>query len=470
MSQHRPGRGVGRRSLVFADRRDGGRQLADLLDGLRDAAPIVLALPRGGVPVAAEVAEALGAELDVLVVRKLGVPFQPELAMGAIAPDGVRVMNESIVASLGIGRAAIEVVAAREGQELERRIRRYRAGRPPLDVRGRTVVLVDDGIATGATARAALHWLRRNTPLRIVLAVPVIAADSVAELRGEADELVAVTVPESLDSIGAWYDRFDQVDDEEVISLLKAASRRVEEADDPSSAGRAPEGAIDDLASERDVQIPVGDVRLDGTIALPAAARGVVVFAHGSGSGRFSPRNRHVARVLREAGLGTLLMDLLTRREEQLDERTAHLRFDIRLLADRLEGAIDWLSRAPATRGLAVGLFGASTGGGAALVAAAERGSGVAAVVSRGGRPDLAGEEALGRVEAPTLLIVGGADAEVLELNRGALAALRCEKRLSVVPGATHLFEEPGALDQVSRLAADWFAAHCNQPPAAPRR
>jgi dienelactone hydrolase len=185
----------------------------------------------------------------------------------------------------------------------------------------------------------------------------------------------------------------------------------------------------------------------------------VVLFAHGSGSSRHSPRNRHVARLLNEAQLATLLIDLLTPDEEAVDLRTAHLRFDIGLLAERLVGAADWLTQHPDTRELPIGCFGASTGAAAALVAAAERPEAVAAVVSRGGRPDLAGA-ALGRVRAPTLLIVGGNDFQVIELNRAAFAELRCEKQVLIVPGATHLFEEPGALDEVASRACAWFQRH----------
>ena len=210
---------------------------------------------------------------------------------------------------------------------------------------------------------------------------------------------------------------------------------------------------------ERQVQVPAGRVVLDGTLNLPETADGVVVFAHGSGSSRFSPRNRFVASALQQAGLGTLLMDLLTRDEEMVDERTGHLRFDIGLLAERLVHATDWLGHLPDTRQLPVGYFGASTGGGAALIAAAQRPGAVGAVVSRGGRPDLAGP-VLARVTAPTLLIVGGWDAPVIEVNREAFDHLYCEKRLEIVPGATHLFEEPGTLEEVARLAADWFLRH----------
>ena len=207
---------------------------------------------------------------------------------------------------------------------------------------------------------------------------------------------------------------------------------------------------------ERLVRVAAGPVTLEGILSLPERARGIVLFAHGSGSSRHSPRNRYVARVLDEAKLATLLVDLLTPDEEAVDLRTAHLRFDIRLLAGRLVGVTDWLTQYPDTRELRIGYFGASTGAAAALVAAARRPDAVGAIVSRGGRPDLAGP-ALARVRASTLLIVGGNDFEVVELNLRAFALLRCEKQLEIVPGATHLFEEPGALEEVARLACEWF-------------
>ena len=206
---------------------------------------------------------------------------------------------------------------------------------------------------------------------------------------------------------------------------------------------------------ERDVVIRADDVEVAGTLALTESSRGVVLFAHGSGSSRFSPRNQFVAARLRDEGFGTLLMDLLTESEERIDARTAALRFDIDFLARRVVAAIDWLAARTETEGLAVGCFGASTGAAAALVAAAQRPDRVGTVVSRGGRPDLAAA-ALPRVGAPTLLIVGGADEPVIEMNRSALAGL-ASAELVIVPGATHLFEEEGALEEVARLAAAWF-------------
>lgn len=209
----------------------------------------------------------------------------------------------------------------------------------------------------------------------------------------------------------------------------------------------------------REVEVKAGPVRLEGSLAVPEDARGMVVFAHGSGSSRHSPRNRYVAGVLNRGGLGTLLMDLLTGAEEQVDLGTRRLRFDIAMLAERLVGAAEWLSGEPDAAGLRIGYFGASTGGGAALVAAAGRPELAGAVVSRGGRPDLAGS-ALRRVKCPTLLIVGGYDDPVIEMNERALAQLHCEKTLAIVPGATHLFEEPGTLEEVARLSREWFEKH----------
>jgi putative phosphoribosyl transferase len=423
-------------SGIFADRADAGRRLAGLLAHLRGEPVVVLGLPRGGVPVAHEVALALGAPLDLIVVRKLGVPDQPELAMGAVGEGGVVVINPEVVRQSGVPGAEVATARDREQAEVAARAARYRTSRPREPLAGRAAVVVDDGIATGATARAACQVARAQGAVRVVLAVPVAPPGWEDRIAGAADELVCAHVAPDFMSVGQFYADFAQTTDDEVSACLERAS----------SAGWKGE-----------VAPAAGLARLAGYLTVPANTPGIVLFAHGSGSGRNSPRNRHVAGVLNEAGLGTLLFDLLTP-EEELDRANV---FDIGLLARRLGQVTDWLRAQPwpGAAGTAIGYFGASTGSAAALRAAAEPGAGIAAVVSRGGRPDLAAER-LPVVTAPTLLIVGGEDHEVLDLNLKAQAVLRCENRLEVVPGATHLFEEPGTLTAAATLARDWFTSH----------
>jgi putative phosphoribosyl transferase len=439
---------------LFRDRRDAGEQLATRLAAFADEQPVVLGLPRGGVPVACEVARALSAPLDVIVVRKLGVPFQPELGMGAVGEDGVRVLNEEIVRIAHVEPDELARVETRERAEVEARARRFRAGRPRIDLTGRTVIVIDDGIATGGTARAALQVARAQGASRVVLAVPVAPPETVQELRGDADEVVCLQTPTPFFAIGQWYRDFSQVPDERVTALLAEVAFPAEVGAQAPGAADPPEAAHG-AHHERDeeVSFPADEASLSGHLTIPADAVGLVLFAHGSGSSRHSPRNQFVARALNRARVGTLLFDLLSPLEEL---HRANV-FDVELLAGRLAAATTWATAE--NPDLPVGYFGASTGAAAALWAAAEPGSNVAAIVSRGGRPDLAMRR-LAEVRAPTLLIVGGHDDVVIELNREAARQLRCEHRLEIVPRATHLFEEPGALEAVAALAATWFGRH----------
>ena len=434
------------RLALFADRRDAGRRLGEALERLRDEDPVVLALPRGGVPVGYEVAKALGAPLDILLVRKLGSPFNPEYGIGAIAEGGIRFVRSDDVELTGISEEDLEETVARETAELERRRRLYRGEREPLAVEGRTAILVDDGVATGGTAVAAGQALKARGARRVILAVPVGPAGTEERLDGDFDEIVCLEQPSGFFGIGQFYVSFEQLGDDEVIGLLDSA--------------RAPQGAAaqDDPPppAERPVEIEAAPgLRLNGDLRLPEDAGGLVIFAHGSGSSRLSPRNREVAGSLNRAGLATLLFDLLT--DAEAADRVKV--FDIELLAKRLAAVTRWAAGEPGLSGLPLGYFGASTGAAAALRAAARLGGEIGAVVSRGGRPDLAGES-LAAVVSPTLLIVGGADWQVLELNEEAARLLRCEREVAVVPGATHLFEEPGALERVAALARDWFLRH----------
>lgn len=441
--------------MFFVDRQDAGEQLAARLEHLRGLNIVVVGLPRGGVPVAAQVAEALDAPMDVCLVRKLGVPFQPELAMGAIGENDVRIVHEELVRAARVSEEEFAAVERRERAALERMRRCYRGDDEPLDVAGRIVVAVDDGLATGATAQAACEVLRRRGAARIVLAVPVGAPEALERLRGTADQVVCAHAPSDLMAISLYYAQFPPVTDGQVIEYLEHTAKRFGDAAAGWPAEDDPPGDRTRGGRARDVVVAAGQARLPGGLAIPERALGIVVFAHGAGSSRTSPRNRYVAEQLNRAGLGTLLFDLLAA-DEAADRRAV---FDIELLAERLVDATRWLRGQPGAARLPLGLFGASTGAAAALRAAAEPGADVAAVVSRGGRPDLA-EPHLSAVTAPTLLIVGSRDHSVIELNRRAQAQLRCENRLVLVPGATHLFEEPDALTVVARLARDWFTDH----------
>jgi predicted phosphoribosyltransferase/dienelactone hydrolase len=434
----------------FRDRREAGRALARELAAMEIDAPLVVGLPRGGVPVAYEVARELGAPLDIGLVRKLGAPGHPEYGIGGLGEDGTIVIDREAVRALGIREAQLDAIVAHESAELERRRRAYRGDTAPLDVEGRSVILVDDGLATGVTASAAARVLKARGAARVIVAVPVCPQGTAERLAGHIGELFCLESPARFGGVGAWYDDFTQTSDGEVMELLSAARR---EGATPGGGGdpppAAPEGG--------EVRIPTSNgALLAGSVGLPpGGASGLVVFVHGSGSSRHSPRNVAVARYLEDQGFATLLFDLLTPREAANRSNV----FDIELLTERLVDTLHWVCAQQALRDLPVGLFGASTGAAAALRAAAQLPETVAAVISRGGRPDLAGA-ALAEVTAPTLLIVGGADREVLALNEHAAASLAGPHEVAIVPGAGHLFEEPGALGRVAILAAGWLARH----------
>jgi putative phosphoribosyl transferase len=427
----------------FEDRRDAGKRLAGELERFRDRRPVIVGMPRGGVPVAAEVARALDAPLDVAIVRKVGAPQNPEFAIGAVAEGGVRLLAGETARELGLTRLDVQKLFAQAEAELAEQVHRYRRARDPLELEGRTVILVDDGLATGRSAHAALESLRARGAGHLIVAVPVGAPESVHALGGIADEVVCVEMPEQLWAVGYWYEQFAPTSDAEVEQALAEGWRQPLALASDGNPGR------------QAITISADDVQLPGELVVPADARAVVAFAHGSGSSRHSSRNQAVAKALNEAGYGTLLFDLLS--EPEASDR-ANV-FDIPLLTSRVLAASEWLGSREREAQLPLAYFGASTGAAAALSAAAVLGDRVSAVISRGGRPDLAAN--LPAVRAATLLIVGGADSHVLELNRAAQAQLRCPSELAVVPGATHLFEEPGALEQVSTLAIGWLQRTC---------
>jgi putative phosphoribosyl transferase len=366
-------------------------------------------------------------------VRKVGHPWHPEYGIGAVAPGGVHYLR----AHDGLTEAEVAEAVRAADDKATKLDARLHGRRPPIPVAGRTCVLVDDGLATGGTMIASVRWARAGGARRIVVAVPVGAPSSVWRLEQEpdVDSVVCLSTPRELGAVGAWYEDFHQLSDTDVCAMLEASRD---------------EGPV-----LRAARVPIDGVSLAADLRIPVRPIGWVLFAHGSGSGRSSPRNVRVAAELNRAAIATVLFDLLTP-DEELDRRKV---FDIELLAQRLVAATRWLAARPERDRLPIAYFGASTGAAAALLAAAELGDEICAVVSRGGRPDLAGD-ALGDVRAPTLLVVGGADTTVLSLNRAAAERLTGPTELAVVPGATHLFAEPGALDQVASLASGWLAEH----------
>jgi putative phosphoribosyl transferase len=422
----------------FADRRAAGRELGRRLGWLAGEDPVVFGLARGGVPVAYEVAETLGAPLDVLVVRKIGAPGNPELGIGAVAEGNVQVLDPDAVRRMLMSVEELDTAIARARAEVQARVDRYRDGLPLHVVRGRTAIVVDDGLATGGTARAALRAIRAQGPSRLVLAVPVGAAETVHALREEADMVVCVLQPETFWAVGLWYEHFEQIADAEVAQLLAGG------VDDPPPPR---------LPGVEEVRVPVAEIV--GDLVVPKEAQGLVVVANGSGSSRFSSRNRDVAGALHQRGLATLLLDLL-RHDEERDRTNV---FDISLLSQRLVATARWARTQPGLAELPIGYLATSTGAAAAFRAAAELPDEVGAVVSYAGRPDLA-TRWLQRVCAPVLLIVGEHDKLVHELNREAQLELGVSCALAVIPCAGHRFEEPGALEEVTLLAGDWFERH----------
>lgn len=427
------------------DRRLGATELARALEGFVAPDVAIIGLPAGGVAVAAMIARQLGAPLDVCVVRKLRAPTDDlALGFGAIAEGGELVLDPPAAARTGLGETQVARLIAEKDVEVRELVRRLRRGRPPIDLAGKTVIVVDDGAATGNTARAALRSVKRRGARRVVLAVVVAAQSTIEELAFEADEIVCLHAEPNAHAANRSWQRFARVPEVEIAELLGAPT------DEPSE--------LRMRALRGPVRIRTDEVALEGDLVVPIGARGIVLFAHEEG--RQSGQHHVLTRAFERTGLATLVLDLLTPRERHLGKTPAgRLAFGLDMLAGRLSAATQWTRDQPETSPLAIGYFGSSTGAAAALIAAADPINGVRAVATRSGRPDLA-NVALAAVRAPTLLLVGERDPALLELNRRALVLLKCTKRLSVVSGATHGFDEPGALEQVARRSANWFSRH----------
>ncbi len=443
---------------MFNNRQEAGAALAAALMPYKGSEnTLVVGLARGGVVVAAEIAKKLSLPLNVAVPRKIGAPGNPELALGSIMENGEGVFNHSIIHMLGVSREYLDREIKKEQTRAQQRLALYRPYVPSPSFSGKKVLLVDDGMATGSTMLATIKAMRTAQATQVLVAIPVASTEALGLAEEAADKVVCLLSREDFIGVGMYYRHFDQTSDEEVIHLLKEANANSV----PQTASPSPPSEKN-TAFKQELSLPLSHVHLVGELTIPERAQGIVLFAHGSGSGRLSPRNQFVARALQEKGLATLLVDLLTVEEEQIDALTGELRFNIPFLTERLSEITSWILKEEKTRALSIGYFGASTGAAAALMAAAEQGEKIAAIVSRGGRPDLA-DSALPEVKAPTLLIVGGRDEIVIELNKRAYAQLTCRKELRIVPKATHLFEEPGALEEVAQLASEWFLQYLHK-------
>ncbi len=459
---------------MFRDREHGGRLLGQRLERYRTENPIVLGLPRGGVPVAFEVSRTFGTALDVLVVKKIGAPACPEYALGAVAEGGVLYLHRSALCEAGVTEREAEVLAAREAAAVARRARIYRGDRPLTALTNRTVIVIDDGVATGATARAAARAARKFRAARIILATPVIAAQAQPELSRDFDDVVSVEQRDPFTAVGLWYVHFDEVSDKEVIRYLRSASEWTSNREtggdsdwESPTVGGPPFSSPPGIESVplRLEGAALGHGELNADLVLPAGARGVVIMVDRCGSSRRGFRNRLVASALLQAGFAAMQYDLLT--EDELDHET-EMRLDVGKLADRLAGVVRSVSELPCVRGLRIGLLGSYTAAAVALAAAAQAPSLVAAVVSRSGRPDLVPVDTLAKVRASVLLIVGSRDAWGLERNQSVLPKLHAAE-CAVVVGAGHTFEEPGSFEAVGRLAAEWFTRHVGTTAHDPR-
>lgn len=416
--------------IKYKNREHAGKLLAEKLMEYKTLNPVILALPRGGVPLAFEISSKLEASLDVLFVKKIGDPSNEEFAIGAIAEDEQPILNGQIIKEFKINENEVARIIIEKITEIRRKSKFYRKIIPKISLEGRNVIIVDDGLATGATMEAALNWIKTKNTKKVIVAVAVASVDAFERIKKLGIDCIALQTPPEFWAVGIYFEDFTQVSDKEVLQYFTQKKTH-------------------HTVPEHKITIENEDIKLHGILNIPEKSKGIIIFAHGSGSSHQSPRNIYVANALNKAGFGTLLFDLLTT-NESLDRANV---FDIELLVSRLILATKWLKNINKT--LPIGYFGASTGAAAALGAEAYF-QNIFAVVSRGGRPDMA-MEYLPKIKAPTLLLVGENDQEVISLNKLACTKIAdCE--LVTIPKAGHLFEESGTLEQVVEYAITWFS------------
>jgi putative phosphoribosyl transferase len=432
---------------IFIDRREAGRLLGERLRAGGVPDPVVLGLTRGGVPVASEVARRLAAPLDVIVVGRLCVPWRPEVTLGALAEDGAWMIDHAIIEAALVNPGDVEAAQRHERGRLGERVARLRGGRAPLMLGGRTALIVDDGLATGTTARVACQVVRNRGAGRVVVAVPVACAAGVRALAPFADDIVTLQSRSDFLGVGQAYLEYALTDDDEVASLLRAAAGH--EAPDELAGVPVSRHATDSAMSAEERVFQIGAVPLTGRMTVPGNARELVIMAHEGSRQRHSARSRYFSRVLTDAGFATLLLDLLTRDEEVHGNRY----LAIPRLAERLH-TVTRRFQADFDR---IDYLGDGVAAAIALETAAATDLDIHAVACLGGRPDLVAR--LGAVRARVLLVVGEQDPAVLRLNVQAAQKLSCPFRLARIPGAGHRFREPGALQKVAEDVRTWFTA-----------
>lgn len=436
--------------MVFKDRRDAGKQLAQLLTKQRENHPLIIALSKGGVVIGSEIAKTLKADLDLLVVKKIGIPEAPEYIIGAVTEQGHYYLNDAALSKAGLTPKDINPLIQQKQESILEKVLLYRNHRELSPISHRDVIVVDDGLASGSSARVSLEYLKSFHPHQLTLAVPVCPGRTIPLLTPYCDELVSLIQPQDLQPSSEYYGDYFQVTDQQVRLILN--SFRKMKSTQPSRLSLTPQKKVSiPLGQSIEIQIHDHHIQLPGLLHIPKLCYGIAIFSHGSGSSRLSPRNQKVASQLNAQGIGTLLFDLLTPQESNQSKNV----FDIPLLGSRLLLSVNWIKNQPLIQDMPLGLFAASTGAAAALWAAAVLKDEINAVVSRGGRPDLA-MSSLSEVVAPVLLIVGQKDAPVIELNQKAMQNLP-QSKLIVIPQASHLFEEPGTLEQVAQEAVSWL-------------
>jgi putative phosphoribosyl transferase len=435
--------------MHFKDRKHAGRLLSTKMSqfSYNRNRTVVIAIPLGGVSVAYELASELQLPLDILPIKKIGAPLDPELATGAVGENSEVLYNTELLKYLGYGHHDIEPMKEMALMKIKKISEVLRQGHIPLQLENKDIILVDDGVSSGTTMRTAIQFLRKKRVRKIHIATPVCSPDAMAELAGQVNKFTTVLTPVNFTSIGEWYDDFSQVETKEVIRILNEFH------------------SGQNTLSPQDVLVKDAHVELPGQLYLSAKNKSWIIFAHGSGSSHKSVRNNIVAEELAHSGHGTLLFDLLTIDEDE----NYNNRFNITLLSKRLLMATMWLVNSKYyVKGTPIGYFGASTGAAAALMASANSPLEypLYAITSRGGRPDIIDDRTLQSIKIPTLLIVGGEDHEVIKLNEKASFYLpNC--RVVIVPHASHLFEEAGTLEEVTKLAIQWFDEHIATRPVS---